>query len=77
MLAALACDHLLAAWLGEPLPDKLLQLTLSMLIADFGTHIGGRIIDSAFTVAFNPKYDPLLTAVRDATNTGKLVLQEL
>ena len=37
---------------------------------DFGTHIGGRIIDSAFTVAFNPRYDPLLEAVRDATNTG-------
>ncbi|CAD5114434.1 DgyrCDS3566 [Dimorphilus gyrociliatus] len=37
---------------------------------DFGTHIGGRIIDSAFTVAFNPKYDNLLKAVKDATNTG-------
>jgi len=37
---------------------------------DFGTQINGRIIDSAFTVAFNPRYDPLLTAVRDATNTG-------
>jgi methionyl aminopeptidase len=30
----------------------------------------GRIIDSAFTVAFNPRYDPLLLAVKDATNTG-------
>ncbi|KAI8471111.1 MAG: peptidase M24, structural domain-containing protein, partial [Monoraphidium minutum] len=29
---------------------------------DFGTQIGGRIIDSAFTVAFNPRYDPLLAA---------------
>lgn len=27
---------------------------------DFGTHIKGRIIDCAFTVAFNPKYDRLL-----------------
>ena len=41
-------------------------------VADFGTQIGGRIIDSAFTVAFNPRYDPLLTAAREATNTGKL-----
>ena len=32
--------------------------------------IGGRIIDSAFTVAFNPRYDPLLEAVKEATNTG-------
>lgn len=46
------------------------QLTLFCLAADFGTHIGGRIIDSAFTMAFNPKYDSLLEAVREATNTG-------
>ncbi|XP_015415470.1 PREDICTED: LOW QUALITY PROTEIN: methionine aminopeptidase 2 [Myotis davidii] len=37
---------------------------------DFGTHISGRIIDCAFTVTFNPKYDTLLKAVKDATNTG-------
>jgi methionyl aminopeptidase len=37
---------------------------------DFGTHINGRIIDCAFTLAFNPKYDRLIEAVRDATNTG-------
>ena len=37
---------------------------------DFGTHINGRIIDTAFTVAFNPMYDRLLEAVKDATNTG-------
>eukprot|EP00898_Chlorokybus_atmophyticus_P006925 jgi/Chlat1/7233/Chrsp57S06864 len=37
---------------------------------DFGTHVNGRIIDSAFTVAFNPMYDPLLAAAKDATNTG-------
>jgi len=37
---------------------------------DFGTHINGRIIDCAFTLTFNPKFDRLLDAVRDATNTG-------
>lgn len=37
---------------------------------DFGTQIEGRIIDCAWTVAFDPKFDPLLTAVKDATNTG-------
>ena len=40
------------------------------MIADFGTHINGHIVDSAFTVAFNPKYDPLLNAVKAATNAG-------
>lgn len=37
---------------------------------DFGTHIKGCIIDCAFTLTFNDKYDKLLEAVRDATNTG-------
>ena len=30
----------------------------------------GRIIDCAWTVAFNPRYNPLLAAVKAATNTG-------
>lgn len=37
---------------------------------DFGVHVNGRIIDSAFTMSFDPKYDKLLEAVREATNTG-------
>jgi methionyl aminopeptidase len=37
---------------------------------DFGTQVEGRIIDCAFTVAFNPQYDNLLKAAQDATNTG-------
>lgn len=37
---------------------------------DFGVHLNGNIIDSAFTLAFNPVYDNLLAAVKDATNTG-------
>jgi len=37
---------------------------------DFGTHINGHIIDCAWTVSFNPKYDKLLEAVRAATNAG-------
>ncbi|KER29305.1 hypothetical protein T265_04050 [Opisthorchis viverrini] len=37
---------------------------------DFGVHVNGRIIDCAFTVHFNPKYDKLVEAVKDATNTG-------
>lgn len=37
---------------------------------DFGVHVNGYIIDCAFTVHFNPVYDTLVEAVRDATNTG-------
>ncbi|CAM9341998.1 unnamed protein product [Choristocarpus tenellus] len=37
---------------------------------DFGTQVEGRIIDCAWTVSFDPKYDPLLEAAREATNMG-------
>ena len=37
---------------------------------DFGVQVEGRIIDSAWTVAFNPKYDELLKSVQAATEAG-------
>lgn len=37
---------------------------------DIGTHVNGMIIDSAFTVSFNPKYEQILNASKDATETG-------
>lgn len=37
---------------------------------DFGTHINGRIIDCAFTLHFNPRYDPLVRGVQEATEAG-------
>jgi methionyl aminopeptidase len=50
--------------------DNRVLLESDVLKIDFGTHVGGRIIDSAFTVAFDPQFDNLLAAVKDATNTG-------
>lgn len=41
-----------------------------VLKIDFGVHVSGRIVDSTFTIAFEDKYDPLLSVVRAATNTG-------
>ncbi|KAJ8139588.1 hypothetical protein OY671_007202 [Metschnikowia pulcherrima] len=37
---------------------------------DIGVHVNGHIVDSAFTLTFDEKYDNLLTAVREATYTG-------
>ncbi|SCM10356.1 methionine aminopeptidase 2, putative [Plasmodium chabaudi adami] len=37
---------------------------------DFGVHVNGYIIDCAFTIAFNDKYDNLIKATQDGTNTG-------
>ncbi|KXS14691.1 peptidase M24A, methionine aminopeptidase [Gonapodya prolifera JEL478] len=50
--------------------DKTVLSYDDVMKLDFGVHVGGKIIDCAFTVAFNPQFDPLLQAVRDATNTG-------
>ncbi|KAI0094479.1 peptidase M24A, methionine aminopeptidase [Irpex rosettiformis] len=37
---------------------------------DIGVHVKGRIVDSAFTLSWNPDYEKLLEAVQAATNTG-------
>lgn len=50
--------------------DKTVLTYDDVMKLDFGTQINGRIIDSAWTVAFDQKYDPLLLAVREATNEG-------
>ena len=37
---------------------------------DFGVHVNGRIVDCAFTIAFDPIFDPLIQATQEATNAG-------
>ncbi|GJE89463.1 methionine aminopeptidase [Phanerochaete sordida] len=41
-----------------------------VLKVDFGVHVKGRILDSAFTLNFDPTYEKLIEAVQAATNTG-------
>ena len=41
-----------------------------VLKVDIGVHVRGRILDSAFTLTFEPTYDNLLEAVKAATNAG-------
>ena len=50
--------------------NKMILQEDDVMKVDFGSHINGRIVDSAFTMTFNPVYDNLLAAVKDATNTG-------
>lgn len=50
--------------------DKTVLEYDSVCKIDFGTHVGGRIIDCAWTVHFNPQFDNLAEAAREATNTG-------
>ena len=50
--------------------NKVVLQEHDVMKVDFGVHLNGRIVDSAWTVTFDPLYDNLLAAVKDATNTG-------
>lgn len=55
--------------------DKPIVLGASdVLKIDFGTHSRGRIMDSAFTVCFDPHYEALLRASQEATARGLKVI---
>jgi len=62
-------NHVAAHYTPNVGDDTVLQYDDVMKI-DFGSQIDGRIIDSAWTVTFNPRYDPLLEAVKEATEAG-------
>lgn len=65
----LSLNHIAAHWSPNKGDTTVLQKD-DVLKVDFGTHVNGHIIDCAWTVAFNPRYDNLLKAVRAATETG-------
>ena len=50
--------------------DKRVLQQGDVLKVDFGVQVKGRIVDSAFTMNFEPTWDPLLAAVKEATNAG-------
>ncbi|WFD23924.1 methionyl aminopeptidase [Malassezia equina] len=50
--------------------DKRVLQASDVLKVDFGVHVKGRIVDSAFTMNFEPTWDPLLAAVKEATDAG-------
>ncbi|KAI8804054.1 methionine aminopeptidase 2 [Cladochytrium replicatum] len=62
-------NHVAAHYSPNP-GDKTVLKYEDVMKVDIGVHVNGRIVDSAFTVAFDERYDPLLEAVKDATNTG-------
>lgn len=65
----LSLNHCAAHYTPNP-GNKLVLSKEDVMKVDFGVHINGRIVDSAFTMTFDPVYDNLLTAVKEATNTG-------
>ena len=65
----LSLNHCAAHYTPNPGDTTVLKYEDVMKI-DFGTQINGRIIDSAFTMTFDPKHDKLVEAVKEATNVG-------
>ncbi|KAH7025883.1 methionine aminopeptidase 2-like protein [Microdochium trichocladiopsis] len=62
-------DHI-AAHFSPNAGNKTILQQNNVIKIDIGVHVNGKIVDSAFTMAWDPKYDNLLAAVKDATNTG-------
>jgi methionyl aminopeptidase len=62
-------DHI-AAHYSPNAGNKTVLSKDNVMKVDFGVHINGRIVDSAFTMSFDPMYDNLLEAVKQGTNTG-------
>jgi methionyl aminopeptidase len=50
--------------------NKIVLQQNNVMKIDIGVHVNGRIVDSAWTMAFDPMYDNLLAAVKDACHTG-------
>ena len=66
----LCLNHEVAHYTPNPGQTAIVLQHSDVMKVDFGVHINGWIVDSAFTMAFDPVYDNLLAAVKDATNTG-------
>jgi methionyl aminopeptidase len=66
----LCLNNIGAHWTPNPGAKEVVLQYDDVLKVDFGVHVNGRIVDSAFTIAPNPVYDNLLAAVRAATNIG-------
>lgn len=66
----LCLNNVGAHWTPNPGAKEVILQYDDVLKVDFGAHVNGRIVDSAFTLASNPVYDNLLAAVKAATNTG-------
>lgn len=66
----LSLNHGVAHYTPNPGQKDIVLQQSDVMKVDFGVHINGWIVDSAFTMAFDPMYDNLLAAARDATNSG-------
>jgi methionyl aminopeptidase len=72
----LCLNHQMAHYTPNPGQKDVVLQQQDVMKVDFGVHINGWIVDSAFTLAFDPTYDSLLAAVKESTNTGIKVCRQ-
>lgn len=63
-------NNVAAHFTPNPGDDPVIVKEGDVIKVDFGTQCHGNIIDCAYTVAFQEKFDPLLEAVKETTNLG-------
>jgi methionyl aminopeptidase len=68
--ALLSLNECAAHFHPKSTQDNMVLKESDVLKIDFGTEVNGWIIDSAHTISFDSKYDPLLEAVKEATYNG-------
>jgi methionyl aminopeptidase len=66
----LSVNNCVAHYTPNPGREDIVLQHSDVVKIDFGVHVDGWIVDSAFTMSFDPMHDNLLAAVKDATNTG-------
>ena len=62
-------NHVAAHWTPNSGDKTVLQYG-DVCKIDFGTHVNGRIIDSAWTTYFDPQFDNLAEACKESTKAG-------
>ncbi|KAK0374349.1 methionine aminopeptidase [Colletotrichum limetticola] len=66
----LCLNHEVAHYTPNPGQKDVVLKYEDVMKVDFGVHVNGWIVDSAFTMSFDPAWDSLLAGVRDATESG-------
>lgn len=70
----LSVNHCVAHYTPNPGQNPVVLQHQDVMKVDFGVHVNGWIVDSAFTMSFDPVYDNLLDAVKASTNAGLKVI---
>lgn len=68
--AGVSMNSCAAHYTVNPEEEDIVLTENDVLKIDFGTHSDGRIMDSAFTVAFRDNFEPLLMASKEGTEAG-------